>query len=330
MAWLSTLLGLIALSFLAYIGYHRQYYAMKSRHWNYAYYPAMKPIHAARQWLYFRWFGAFSLRIVEQTQRTEMVSNDALNAEYDAFRASDSECNVIRIVVISDSHELHSQLRLPRGDVLIHCGDILFANVHRFDAAQSLRKLRAFNEWLSRQPFRHRVIVAGNHDFCCERIGATECRRVLSNATYLENEALRIAIRGRELKLFASPHSIPNSDFSTNRAFQLRRDEIGAKWAQIPSDVDVLVTHCMPFGYLCDGKGCAALLREVRDRCVRCRFHLFGHWHGTYGVEFGVDGGKDFANEHRRNVCFVNASSVDGYVCAIHPPVVFDYHCDTS
>ena len=252
---------LVSLPFLLYIGYHRKYYATKTKHWNYANYPALKPLHAVRQWLYFRMFGFVSQRIDAEAERSELVSNETLNGEYRASLASGERC--IRVVVISDTHELHRQLHVAHGDVLVHCGDMLFANVHRFDEAESMRKLADLNDWLGSQPHAHKVVVAGNHDYACERMGAARCRKALSNATYLEHEALSLEIRGHELKLFASPHSIPNSDFSTNRAFQCRRDEIGARWALIPDDVEVLITHHMPAGYLCTGKGCQALLHTI-------------------------------------------------------------------
>lgn len=68
-------------------------------------------------------------------------------------------------------------------------------------------------------------------------------------------------------------------------AFNLPRDsdELYSKWAQIPNEVDVLVTHCPPLGVhdmLNSGEmvGCPKLLKEVVQR-VRPKLHLFGHVH---------------------------------------------------
>jgi 3',5'-cyclic AMP phosphodiesterase CpdA len=55
---------------------------------------------------------------------------------------------------MSDTHS--KNIDLPKGDVLIHAGD--FSNVgERTDILN-------FIEWLNRQPFEHKVIVAGNHE----------------------------------------------------------------------------------------------------------------------------------------------------------------------
>ena len=39
-----------------------------------------------------------------------------------------SALHKVRIVCISDTHELHRELSLPDGDLLIHAGDITFFN----------------------------------------------------------------------------------------------------------------------------------------------------------------------------------------------------------
>ena len=66
----------------------------------------------------------------------------------------------LRIVVISDTHEQHDQMLLPEGDVLICAGDISFNG--RADT------IAAFNRWFAAQPHRHKILIAGNHDFLFE------------------------------------------------------------------------------------------------------------------------------------------------------------------
>jgi len=41
----------------------------------------------------------------------------------------------MRIICISDTHELHRNLDVPNGDVLIHAGDFLFQQNKRSKAA---------------------------------------------------------------------------------------------------------------------------------------------------------------------------------------------------
>ena len=65
-----------------------------------------------------------------------------------------------------------------------------------------------------------------------------------------------------------------------------------ARWRQIPSDTDVLLTHGPPLGHgdLCSSNeraGCVDLLREVQDR-VQPMLHVFGHvrvWVGLVHCE---------------------------------------------
>ena len=65
--------------------------------------------------------------------------------------------NPMRIVCISDTHERHEEIAVPPGDILIHAGDMTW---------QGERKpIEDFNAWLGTLPHRHKIVVAGNHDF---------------------------------------------------------------------------------------------------------------------------------------------------------------------
>ena len=67
---------------------------------------------------------------------------------------------VIRLTLISDTHGTHPAL--PTGDVLIHCGDI--THLGQFG------ELKEHVAWLKSLPFKHVVLVPGNHDMCCETL----------------------------------------------------------------------------------------------------------------------------------------------------------------
>ena len=49
--------------------------------------------------------------------------------------------DVVRVVLISDTHNLHKTLQMPKGDILIHAGD--FTN----DGTQ--KEIKDFDSWLS-------------------------------------------------------------------------------------------------------------------------------------------------------------------------------------
>ena len=64
----------------------------------------------------------------------------------------------LTIVLISDTHELHREVNIPPGDLLIHAGDFTMNSM-------SAEKLIDFNEWLGDLPHALRVVIPGNHDF---------------------------------------------------------------------------------------------------------------------------------------------------------------------
>merc|ERR1712032_1395307 len=106
--------------------------------------------------------GTHSLYVDSASQTTTRVQNHILNEQYKnrIRNQSDSKKKSVRFVVISDTHELHRNVSVPDGDVLIHCGDILFANFHKYSLQKSLDKMRDFNQWLGSLPHDHKLIVA--------------------------------------------------------------------------------------------------------------------------------------------------------------------------
>jgi Icc-related predicted phosphoesterase len=86
-----------------------------------------------------------------------------------------------------------------------------------------------------------------------------------------------------------------------NGAFSLSSpDDRKSLYAQIPREIDVLISHGPPFGILDtehrfgQHDGCRELLKTVNR--LRPKLHVFGHIHGACGV---------FETDH---TTFVNAS----------------------
>jgi hypothetical protein len=55
----------------------------------------------------------------------------------------------LRIVCISDTHGMHSELRVPDGDILIHAGDFMASG-------NTTKEIASFNDWLASSPTRTR------------------------------------------------------------------------------------------------------------------------------------------------------------------------------
>jgi Icc-related predicted phosphoesterase len=196
---------------------------------------------------------------------------------------------------MADTHGCHDDLAVPDGDVLIHAGDLT--------STGSLGELREVEHFFATLPHAHKIVIAGNHDWCFER-QPEEARRILRSATYLQDETTSAC----GLQIFGSPWQ----PWFMSWAFNLERGAaLADKWAAIPDDTDVVVTHGPPAGILDetfdgDHAGCADLFARITQ--VRPRLHVFGHIHEARG-RLEKDG-----------TTFVNASAGAGH----NPPMVLD------
>jgi predicted phosphodiesterase len=219
-------------------------------------------------------------------------------------------------VCISDTHDRHKNLIVPRGDVLVHAGD--------FTMTGTRSEVSRFCEWIRNQPHRYKVVVAGNHDVTMHESYylqfwnrfhhypefPTEIREMVKKSCIFLEDSM-VDIEG--VRIYGSPWQpeFCNWAFNLPRGAPLRK-----KWDCIPSDVDVLVTHSPPYGHgdLVSGsrsEGCVDLLHTVQRR-VRPEFHVFGHIHEGYGIT--TDG-------HTK---FINASTCTEDYRPSNPPIVFD------
>lgn len=186
-----------------------------------------------------------------------------------AIRANVCEGAALTVVAVADTHGYHDDLDVPDGDILIHAGDLTRTG--------SLDELPPVNAFLARLPHRDKIVIAGNHDACFQA-RPRAARAALSAAIYLQDESIHI----RGLHIYGSPWQPRFLDM----AFNLDRGPaLAAKWALVPSDVDILVTHTPPLGFGDsvgqDRVGCVDLLARVRQ--VRPRLHIFGHIHSDRG-----------------------------------------------
>ena len=177
----------------------------------------------------------------------------------------------LTIVCIADTHELHREIDVPNGDILIHAGDFTMFS-------KNAAAILDFNEWLGELPHAEKLVVPGNHEFFLE---ADQSRRsVVSNATILIDEGIKVM----GLRIWGSPVTP-----LLGGAFGLSSPVDRARlYAKIPNDVDILVTHGPPYGILdstpvsAHPGGCPELLKAVSR--LHPKLHVFGHIHGAHGV----------------------------------------------
>ncbi|KAI1753217.1 Metallo-dependent phosphatase-like protein [Xylaria castorea] len=208
-----------------------------------------------------------------------------------------------RFVCVSDTH--NCTVKLPKGDVLIHCGDLTNQG--------SYSELSKQVQWLEKADFECKIVVAGNHDLTLDTdfyntYGSyrynnmlqvpEDCQALLTESktlTYLLHESRNIKLTSPSgprttFSVFGSPYS---PVWGGAWAFQYPRadeDNMAAKslWEEIPFDTDILITHG-PAHTHCDesrtqeAAGCEILRQEFWR--VRPRIALCGHIHEARGAE---------------------------------------------
>ncbi len=192
------------------------------------------------------------------------------------------------ILHLSDTHSKHHVLRnLPPADIIIHSGDISFAG--------SENEVMDFIEWFGGLPYKYKIFIAGNHDFC---LFEANIDGLPENCFYLCNSS--ITIEG--VKFYGLPMFMEDSmsgDYDTNIQ-------------KIPSDTNVLITHQPPYSILDYSAninhGDGNLLEIVLK--TQPKYHLFGHIHGAYGIE---------KSEH---TTFVNAAILSENYELMYEPIL--------
>lgn len=185
----------------------------------------------------------------------------------------------MNIWFISDTHNRHLELVVPKAEMVIHCGDESMQQ----NAALNELEARRFFDWFSSLDIPHKIYVPGNHSTAVERglVRASDYPGV----HFLIHESLTCG----GLRLFGSPYTPRFHDW----AYMMKRGRLDAAWQAIPEETDILITHGPPQGILDLARdsatkaliqvGCSALRRHVEDR-VQPRIHAFGHLHDERGI----------------------------------------------
>ena len=207
----------------------------------------------------------------------------------------------MKFVAISDSHCRHHNLKLPKGDVLLHAGDISYKG--------EKVELCDFVQWFSRQNFTYKIFIAGNHDFYFEKTNAADVTALIpEDVIYLNDSG--ITING--ISIWGSPVTPWFFQWAFNRHRGL---PINKHWNLIPQNTDILLTHGPAFGIhdtVINGKhaGCKDLLEKIKQ--VKPKVHVCGHVHESYGVAI------------KSGTKFINASVLNESYELVNKPVVFE------
>lgn len=187
---------------------------------------------------------------------------------------------------ISDLHGHYPELE--GGDLLIVAGDLT--------AGDKTEQYEQFFTWLCMQDhYRKKILIAGNHDN-----GLLETHpKKIENGIYHNFECCEyLCDSGTEfevLKIWGSPWTKRFEGMNPDcMAFTCETDdELLEKWAMIPHDIDIIITHSPPYGRMDDvqdymnGKienvGSFSLRERIRQ--IRPKLHVFGHIHERHGMQ---------------------------------------------
>ena len=207
----------------------------------------------------------------------------------------------MKVVAISDTHNQHHNLHLPKGDLLLHAGDV--------SGRGTEAEARDFLDWFAEQDFNHKVFIAGNHDYFFERCPASYISHVIPDKVHYLNDS-GVEIEG--VRIWGSPVQPWFFDWAFNRH---RGPEIDKHWQLIPDETDILITHGPAYNILdqtVKGElvGCKDLLNRIEK--VKPRFHIAGHIHEAYG------------QETIGRTTFINASVLNVRYELVNHPITFE------
>lgn len=193
----------------------------------------------------------------------------------------------MKLVCLSDTHQMHDEILVPDGDILIHAGD--------FTHTGKPKEYTKFLEWYSKQPHKHKLLICGNH----EKEISEETEKFQIICKHYDVKLIHDQIYEIEgIKFFGQPRT-PRFH---NWGWMYERGEEAEKvWSQLPYEIDVLVCHGPPFGFgdqtpvsrfmpeIINNAGCEAQLNKLKQ--IKPKLVICGHIHYSYGIhltDFGT------------------------------------------
>ncbi len=222
---------------------------------------------------------------------------------------------------IADLHGFYP--KLEGGDLLIVAGDLT--------AGDTEEEHNRFQSWIDHQNYRKKIVIAGNHDnFLEKRVYSCLCDW-MKPIKYLCDS--RTEFEG--LKIWGSPWTKTFKGMNPHcKAFTVDTDEeLAEKWAMIPDDTDILITHSPAWGIhdlvfdrdlitdqlVSNRVGSGSLITWIANHINTLKLHVCGHIHEGYGIH---DLRELAAMKHEpETTIFVNASYVNERYQPVNRPV---------
>lgn len=215
----------------------------------------------------------------------------------------------MEITCIADLHGFLPEL--PGGDLLIVAGDLT--------ARHTEREFYDFSDWIRSQEYEDKIVIGGNHDTWINLeadawdidnwCDTGEFEYLCDSGTELENG----------LKIWGTPWTLTFPGINPRcTAFTGTEEELATKFAMIPNDIDILISHGPPFAVFDTVRetpnsipistGSISLSKELMR--IIPKLHIFGHIH-EHGGKSGWMG----------NIQCVNCSHVNEHYKPVNKPV---------
>ena len=216
----------------------------------------------------------------------------------------------MRLVLMSDTHGYHADVKVPEGDVLVHAGDYTRGDLGRAE-------FRSFLQWLEARPHVRKILVSGNHDGQSQLwpdLARAMIAEYAPSVTYLQDNGVEID----GVHFWGSPYTPTFYNWFHMRD---RGPDIRRHWDLIPDDIDVLVTHGPAYrqldwsNYSKEHVGCRDLYEAILR--VRPKAHVCGHVHGGYGT-------TELVHDDGSKTQMINSSVCNEQYKPVNAPWVFE------
>jgi predicted phosphohydrolase len=238
----------------------------------------------------------------------------------------------MKIAATSDLHGLLPNIRDDQGlDVLIIAGDIAPAIRQSLKQEKEWYK-RKFYPWLDSLPIKYKIFIAGNHDRYWEHKTQQDIQALCPPNTYYLFDS-GIVING--ISFYGTPWQPVFLDWAFNRSSLFQEQ----KFALIPSGVDILITHCPPYGFgktdivqqafqynrdlIHEHLGSMPLRNAILDK--KPRYNIFGHIHSGDHTPYNHKHLSDNLDIQLINVSYIDENYDQAsplYIFEIEPKIV--------
>jgi len=209
-----------------------------------------------------------------------------------------------KIVCFSDTHGQHRNLKLNKwfennpADILIFAGD---CQMNDQDNGED------FVDWMSKLPYRYKLVVPGNHDNNFVHI------KELIKRHFKVYFVVHDSITVEGIRFFCSAYS---RTFG-NWWFMESESVLEYLYEKIPENTEILVTHTPPFEkldktFMGINAGSVSLGERI-TKLPNLQYNIFGHIHESNGSET-IDG-----------IRYINCSVTNKGYNLVNMPYIFEF-----